>query len=162
MTITTTQTTQYTVEQPGTDAPFEITTTAATDTECAAPDCHHAPAEADHLRLRVSVMRALQHHHVAEVAFCSLECARDFVDNEYLGSHGDAHDAGFDAIHIPLAPIAHVHLTDTDEPVFTAIGESVEAAVDTARDWLINHADYVDPADEAESIENYSITFTTL
>lgn len=151
------------VENPATNTEFRLVTTLDEHAECAAPSCHRSPTPSDDLSLTLGAELDGMAADYGDVAFCALECARAFVDLGTLWELDPLEATGTEvAIHSGSPFVAHVYLDNYPDPVHSALGHDVEAAVDAASNWLVDEAQTLASVDEEESIEDYSISVGSL
>jgi hypothetical protein len=147
------------VKAPATNTEFQLVTTLDEHAECAAPGCHRSPPTSDDLSFTLGADLDGMAADYGNVAFCSLKCARAFVDLGTLWKLDTLEATGGEVAIYPGSPIvAHVHLDNYPEPVHSALGHDVETAFDAASSWLVDEAQTLASVDEEESIEDYSIS----
>jgi len=147
------------VESPSANTEFQLVTTYDEPEECAAPGCHREPSTRDELSLVLGADMEGMFADYGDVEFCSLECAREFVNLGTLYELETLEAIGAEVAIFPGSPVvAHVSLGDYPEPVHSALGHDIEAAVDAATTWFVDEAETLAAVDDEESIEDYSIT----
>jgi len=147
------------VEETATNTEFQLVTTNDEHAECAASGCHESPSSRDELSLTLGADVEGMAADYADVEFCSLECARSFVGLGRLWDVEAFDETETEVAIFPGSPVvAHVYLGDHPEPVHSALGHDIEAAVEAASTWFVEEAKTLAAVDEEESIENYSIT----
>jgi len=147
------------VEASATSTEFRLITTLDEHAECAAPSCHRPTTTSTDLSLTLGADLDGMAADYGDVAFCSLECARAFVDLGTLWELESLEAVGTEvAIYPGSHLVAHVHLDNYPEPVYSALGHDVEAAVNAASSWLVDEAQTPASVDEEASIEDYSIS----
>jgi len=154
--------TRITVDSDNAVSTFELTTTAAEETECAAPECHHAPAETHDLRLNLPMRKGLDIITELEVGFCSLECAQAFKQLFWLAPADDG-DAGFQVLYIAANPlVAEVVVEDDSSEPIHVLGEDFEAAASRANEILSEYHAAHDGERNPEIAESYSVSYHPL
>lgn len=151
------------VEASATNTEFRLVTTLDAYAECAAPCCNESPTTSDDLSLTLGAELDGMAADYGDVAFCTLECARAFVDLGTLWELEPLEATGTEvAIHSGSPLVAHVSLDNYPDPVHSSLGHGVEAAIDAASSWLVDEAQTLASVDEEESIEDYSIFVESL
>jgi hypothetical protein len=147
------------VEAPATNTEFQLVTKLDEHAECAAPNCDRPPTTSDDLSLTLGADVEGMAADYGDIAFCSLECARAFVDLGTLWELETLEVTGTEvAIHSGSPLVAHVHHDNYPDPMHSALGHDVEVAVDAASSWLVDEAQTLASVDEEASIEDYSIS----
>ena len=152
------------VEALSTNTSFQLVTAYDETEECAAPGCHAAPSETcDDLSLTLGADIDAMVADYGDVEFCSLECARAFVDLGSLMELESIEAIGAEVLIYSGTPVAaHVQLGDYPEPVFSALGHDLETAVDRATTWLVDEYETLAAVGDEDAMETYSISFEDL
>lgn len=152
------------VKVQATNTSFQLVTSNDDTDECAAPGCHAPQSKTRHeLSFTLGADLDGMVADYGDVEFCSLECARAFVDIGSLFDIEWLESSGAEVVISPGTPVvAHVQLGDYPEPIFSALGHDLETATDRATTWLVDEDETRAAVGDEDAMENYSISFEHL
>ena len=148
------------VEVQSTNTSFQLVTSNDDVDECAAPGCHAPPSRILHeLSLTLGADLDGMVADYGDVEFCSLKCARTFVDIGSLFDLEWLESTGAEVVISPGTPVvSHVQLGDYSDPLFSALGHDLERAIDRVAAWLIDECETLAAVGDEDLMENYSIS----